>query len=235
MPVLKKKENNFFKKWSPEMAYVLGFFVADGCMIKNNRGAHFIEFQITDKDILEKIKKLFNSENKISLRKRNVQWKTAYRLQIGSKSMFQDLLSLGMTPRKSNSIKMPLVPDEYFCHFVRGYFDGDGNVYVNEYQRARRKGKSSVTLLSGFTSGSKIFLEQLQDKLKILAGISGGSLYSREGAHRLYYSVKNSCKLYKFMYNTKGDLFLVRKKELFERYFRRFERRAKEFDVNLDR
>ncbi|PIP28260.1 MAG: hypothetical protein COX29_02045 [Candidatus Moranbacteria bacterium CG23_combo_of_CG06-09_8_20_14_all_35_22] len=70
MPIHKTKNENFFKKWSPEMAYVLGFFAADGCMIKNNRGAYFIEFQITDKDILLKIKKLLGSNHKITERKK---------------------------------------------------------------------------------------------------------------------------------------------------------------------
>ncbi|MCX6761812.1 MAG: hypothetical protein NTY33_03160 [Candidatus Moranbacteria bacterium] len=201
------------------MAYVLGFFTADGCMIKNKRGGHFIEFHITDKDILEKIKALLNSDNKISKRERNIRWKTAYRLQLGSKKIFDDLLLLGMTPKKSKNVEMPQVPNKYFCHFVRGYFDGDGNVYANAYRRAGRTGKSSITLLSGFTSGSKVFLEELHKRLKLQANISGGTLHNRSGAWRLYYSVKDSCKLYAFMYNTEGSLFLARKKAIFEKYF----------------
>ena len=50
------------------MAYVLGFFAADGNMIKNKRGAHFIEFQITDKNLLEKIRELLGSNQKIAIR-----------------------------------------------------------------------------------------------------------------------------------------------------------------------
>jgi len=61
MPVHKNKNEDFFKKWTPEMAYVLGFFAADGNMTKNKRGAHFIEFQSTDKEILDKIKRTLNS------------------------------------------------------------------------------------------------------------------------------------------------------------------------------
>jgi hypothetical protein len=48
MSIYRAKNENFFKKWSPEMAYVLGFFTADGNMLKNKRGAHFIEFNTTD-------------------------------------------------------------------------------------------------------------------------------------------------------------------------------------------
>jgi len=60
MPIFRTKNEDFFKKWSPEMAYVLGFFAADGNMLKNRRGAHFMEFTSTDKDIIVKIRKYTN-------------------------------------------------------------------------------------------------------------------------------------------------------------------------------
>lgn len=202
------------------MAYVLGFFAADGCMIENKRGGHFIEFHITDLDILEKIRALMRSDNKISTRKTRDGLKTAYRLQIGSKKMFDDLLKIGFEPRKSNTVELPLIPGEYFSDFVRGYFDGDGNVYANEYQRKGRRRKS-VTLLAGFTCGSKKILEKLHESLRVKAKISGGTIYGVGGYYRLYYSVKDSCKLCKFMYNTESELFLARKKSIFDNYFRR--------------
>jgi len=55
MPIYKKVNINFFKKWTPQMAYVLGFFTADGSMIRNKRGTCFIELEITDKELLEKL------------------------------------------------------------------------------------------------------------------------------------------------------------------------------------
>lgn len=202
------------------MAYVLGFFAADGCMIKNNRGAHFIEFYITDKNILEKIRYVMGSNHKISERRRNLKWKTAYRLQVGSKKMFDDLILLGMSPTKSKTLKFPSVPMEYLKDFTRGYFDGDGNVYANEYRRKDRS-KLSITLLSGFTCGSRSFLEKLHKKLRRLAKLSGGTLFDKNGYYNLYYSVKDSCKLYDFMYNTESDLFLLRKKSIFEKFFKK--------------
>jgi len=116
---------DFFKTWSSEMAYVLGFFVADGNMIKNKRGAHFIAFYRTDKDIIEKIKFLLKSSHKISAKDRRIEnpkWKLAYQLQIGSKEVFDDLTKLGMTPNKSLTIRMPKVPIQFLSHFLRGYF-----------------------------------------------------------------------------------------------------------------
>ena len=222
MPIFKTKNENFFKNWSPEMAYVLGFFTADGSMIKNKRGAHFIEFQITDKSLLEKIRELFGSAHKISVRKNGpAEWKTIYRLQIGSKKMFGDLLTIGLAPRKTQRIKLPNVPKEYFSHFVRGYFDGDGNVTVCTYKRKTRNNKPVTILQSGFISGCKKFLEELKKRLLNLQVVKGGTLYYSSNGWRLFFSINDSKKLYRYMYN--GDennnrLFLNRKKIIFEKY-----------------
>ena len=70
MPVFKDKNEDFFKKWSSEMAYVLGFFCADGSMITNKRGSHYLEYYITDKDLIFKIKKALGSNHKISEKQR---------------------------------------------------------------------------------------------------------------------------------------------------------------------
>jgi len=219
MPIFKTKNEDFFKVWSPEMAYVLGFFTADGNMIRNKRGAYFMEFQITDKDLLYKIRKVLKSNHKITERNRDHKWKKSYRLQIGSKKIFNDLLKLGLTPNKSKTIKLPDIPQDFFSDFTRGYFDGDGCVTVCHYVRKDRNNKKCIRILSGFISGSQEFLEALHLKLKNLANIVGGILYEHEG-YRLTFSLKDTRKLYNFMYNDKNDLFLDRKKNKFEEFFK---------------
>ncbi len=201
------------------MAYVLGFFTADGSMSKNKRGAHFIELQITDEDLLEKIRRTIGSNHKITSRKRNGKFKTIFRLQIGSKIIFADLLGLGITPKKSKTINFPEVPRKYVHDFVRGYFDGDGNVTISRYFRKNRKSHQGRTMLAGFTSGSKKFLLGLQKCLQQYASLGKGTLYFSNRGYRLYYSVNDAKKLYSFMYNKlTNDLFLTRKKRIFELY-----------------
>ena len=56
MPVFKSVNKDFFKKWSRDMAYVLGFFAADGYITVNKRGGQFWCIDIRDKDIIERIK-----------------------------------------------------------------------------------------------------------------------------------------------------------------------------------
>lgn len=202
------------------MAYVLGFFAADGNMIKNNRDAHFINFEITDKDLLEEIQKVLGSNHKITRRIRNENQKPAYRLQIGSKTIFEDLIKSGLTPRKSKVIKFPRVPEKYLSHFIRGYFDGDGSVTVGNYARKDRGNKKHKVILSGFTCGSQDFLKEIHEKLKKFSEIRGGTLYHHDGAYRLYFSTSDSLALYKFIYDkASAKLFLSRKREKFESYF----------------
>ncbi|NMB92481.1 MAG: hypothetical protein GYA31_02570, partial [Parcubacteria group bacterium] len=145
MPIYKTKDEKFFKKWTPEMAYVLGFIVADGSLIRNKRGACFIEIQSIDKEIIYKIKEVLHTNLKVGeYQPKNTHFHKRYRLEIGSKIIFNDLVKLGVTPRKSKIIKLPKIPNQYFAHFVRGYFDGDGNVIFSLYKKSNRNSKSVI-------------------------------------------------------------------------------------------
>lgn len=98
------------------MAYILGFFAADGYMTLNKRGAHFWNIHINDKKLLMEIKKTIGSEHKISLRvKKRKEDKISYRLQIGSKEMYNDLYDLGMRQNKTKSLAVPNIPDKFFA------------------------------------------------------------------------------------------------------------------------
>lgn len=204
------------------MAYVLGFFAADGNMIRGSRGNHYISFQINDRDILEKMRKLLDSEHKIATRTRSnrERRKDGYRLQIGSREMFHDLLRLGMVSNKTKVLHFPHVPRKYLRDFVRGYFDGDGYVQFGIYRRRNRKpGSVQKILFSGFVCGSTHFLPRLHALLEKESGIKGGSLHFASGAWRLSFSNLDSLRLHKYMYNNlANDLFLHRKKKVFERF-----------------
>lgn len=209
---------DFFKKWSYDMAYVLGFFAADGFMNKNKRGGHYIGFHITDRQILEDIRKIMGSNHKISLRGRKKDnWKDLYKLQIGSKEIFSDLIKLGFTQNKSKTLVFPSISKKCLPHFIRGYFDGDGGVYFYDLYRKDR-GKRYKYLMSSFTSGSKSFLDRLYYYLK-KCGISGGTLVRKERGWELKFSRKDTLALYDLMYNNNDhcSLFLSRKKKIFEK------------------
>lgn len=208
--------HSFFKKWSPEMAYVLGFFAADGSMLRNGRGAHFIEFTITDRIVLEHIQRVTGSTHRIAERERGGNCKTAYRLQIGSREWFDDLSRLGFMQGKSKRLPLPEIPKKYFGDFVRGYFDGDGCVYFNHLRFADRKEPRKI-LMTLFTSGCRPFLQSLWDALK-RHGIRGGSLKEKLHGFELVFSHRDSIALCRLMYHTGKtlELYLPRKRARLE-------------------
>jgi hypothetical protein len=220
MPIYKKVNKNFFKKWTPEMAYVLGFFAADGYITVNKRGGQFWCIQITDSKLLKKIRDVIGAEHKISVRKGKGNEKTLYRMQIGSIEMCDDLRNLGFDERKTKSLSVPNVPGEYFSDFVRGYFDGDGHVWSGVINKERKT--PHVIIQTVFTSCSKFFLEVLSSALSERGIIRGRVSKGQGDYYRLVYSISNSLKLYAFMYNGSvlQSLYLKRKKIIFDRYIK---------------
>ncbi len=202
------------------MAYVLGFFAADGYITVNKRGGQFWCIQITDKRLLESIKKIIRAEHRIGIRPGKENEKTLYRLQIGSIEMCNDLRKIGFFERKTKNLAVPYVPPKYFFHFVRGYFDGDGNVWMGLTNKKRQR--PTMTVVTMFTSCSLEFLKQLHEAFRIF-GVTGGSIYLSKGNYsRLQFSTLDSLKLYDFMYNQCDHRevfpFLKRKRKVFEKY-----------------
>ena len=82
------------------MAYVLGYFIADGDMSVNKRGSHYIGFTSTDYELLKKVKQLIGVKQKIGAKKSSgVNQKPSFRIQIGSKKFFNDVCELGFDKR----------------------------------------------------------------------------------------------------------------------------------------
>lgn len=216
---------HFFKKWTPEMAYVLGYFAADGCMFINQRGSRYIEFVSTDRRSIQRIRAMMHSKHSIGEREfDNPNWKVGYRLQIGSKEMFNDLSLIGFTPNKSKIVKMPVIPKGFLSHFVRGYFDGDGSVSYGFHKRNNRNGKPlQFRIVTSFASGSKEFLEQLKFVLHQFANIQGGCLSRKsteDESFQLAFSAYDSKRIFQFIYSEASmGQFLERKYNKFQEAF----------------
>lgn len=182
-------------------------------MVTNNSGGKYIEFTSTDVEIIDHIRSLAGSAHKVQLRDRgSSKWKIQYRLQIGSRRWFADLEKLGFTVRKSSTMTFPSVPRKYFGSFVRGYFDGDGCVYVSE-GRATVSKRAKPVLQTLFTSGSRKFLIGLHSTLHT-HGLEGGSLVSKNRGFELKFSRHDSVALYKIMYHNaeESQKYLARKR-----------------------
>jgi intein-encoded DNA endonuclease-like protein len=218
MPMHRTLNHDFFSEWSTDMAYVLGYFAADGSMIKNNRDAYYIEFTSTDRILIEHVQKVTGSTHHVSPRERGANCQTAYRIQIGSKQWFEDLTGLGFTQKKSLTMQFPEISSKYFGHFVRGYFDGDGCAYLKEHW-AKDRNHFRWVFTTRFTSGSYSFLETLLGRLREYEVQGGRIVTKQKGSYDLVFSWNDSVALYRLMYHTApiSNLYLPRKREKIER------------------
>ena len=185
---------DYFKTWSNNMAYLLGFFAADGYISSRN---HTVCFSQKDPDILEQIREELQSNHPLVMNNTGV-----YTLIIGSKVMKYDLMNLhGMTSDKSNALQMPEIPEKYLSHFVRGYFDGDGNVTYEGYT-VTFVGNSLAFLLS---MKSVFDLRGFKTKLKLV-----------RNHYRLFIVSRLSLKMFADWIYREKEMYLERKYLEFE-------------------
>lgn len=200
------------------MAYVLGFISADGAIIDARKSSRtcYISIKINDLDLLQDIKKCFNSEHTIrfnperytKINDKLYLCKKSYTLRFGSKEMFQDLINIGITPRKSLRLKIPIIETKYINFFIRGYFDGDGCINISKKTTSRQPIVQVI-----FTSGCSSFLKDLSNKLGIMLNINiHNVLNSKSNTYQIRYKKKDTIKILKYMYkNLKSAPYLKRK------------------------
>nr|DAI41729.1 MAG TPA: hypothetical protein [Caudoviricetes sp.] len=188
---------DYFKIWSHNMAYVLGLWFADGCIYRNT---HFdITLHKRDEYLLNLILKEFQYEGKIG----SYKGREALRLSFSCREIYNDIVSLGGTERKSLSVSFPNIPKEFLNDFIRGYFDGDGCIYND--------GKGRIN--ASFTCGSKKFLIELLNILKQETKIQGG--YYDDSSYTLRFGKQDSLILGNYLYKDNPELFLYRKRNKF--------------------
>lgn len=179
------------------MAYILGFIATDGCLVEHENGYNALNITNKEKSILKDMLVAMGSNHKISIKSRGGAPRLKYfQLQIRDKCIYNDLLKLGLTPRKSKTVRMPSMPGKFFRGFVRGCFDGDGSITIWQDPRWKR----SWQMRTVFSSGSHDFLCSIQKMLHKRAHLSPGSIQKLQREYQLCYSIADSVRLYKYMY-----------------------------------
>lgn len=192
--------DSFFKTWSHDMAYILGFWWADGCMRFRSSWLFSISQHSKDSYILRDILKKMESDYPVFTPKTR---KKSCIFEISSNEICLDIISLGGRPKKSLKISMPNVPFEFFQDFLRGVFDGDGSISM-----VKKNNHPSCYICSG----SKSFLKGLQNKLFQYYGVCGKIKFYKT-CFRLRFNIKEIIKLGEIMYqNNRCDIMKLHRK-----------------------
>ncbi len=153
----------FFEKIdTPEKAYILGLFFADG----NNDTTQFRIFLI-DKELIEKVKITFEYSGPIKvIQPRQPTHQIQYGLNLCSTKLCIDAAKCGCIPNKTFITRIPsleILPHYLIRHFLRGVFDGDGT--VSYYKKKNKYGIGYV--------GPADFMEDIKKFLVDNLGITG--------------------------------------------------------------
>jgi hypothetical protein len=212
-------DHDFIKSWSPAMAYVLGLLFTDGCLVpgsnrapdsKTNRTVSSVKLAAKDAEVVEKTRALLSSNHLLHhSAKQGIRGETS-ELEISSEELFEDLLLLGLEPRKSLTIVFPDVPRDCLRHFIRGCWDGDGTVYLEQNNPARG--------CAGFVSGSRPFVEALVSQLVALGMPTTTLHYEPRGSGAWYFRFHGAAcvRLFHILYDgVREGMFYSRKHAVF--------------------
>jgi len=194
---------------SEEKAYWLGFLAADGCIRRRvnkegkTRGDSIaLKLSVMDEKHMEKFRdsicptaKIYYQTCKTVTKKGNDSYSDTCNLGINGNELVQDIIKLGVGPRKTFTVGKPNIDEKYYRDFIRGFFDGDGCCYINK--KLGKRGSYTLGINYSFACASKdmrdFFAEELTkvdiptkcyDDLNL--NITGGFINSKKFFDYLY-------------------------------------------------
>jgi hypothetical protein len=197
--------DDFFKNESPNMAYILGFWAADGSI------NHSRQFSITqnknDEYLLIDILNVMESDCVLKNHGNNSK-----NFNITSNELINDLKQIFKYDGKDKTytIKFPQFKNNnLYGDFIRGFFDGDGCV---TYQ------KNEKCYVSNIICANKMFLNDLVNSLYSLIPEFNGKFNQNGKYFYLTMGVNDTRRFRDFIYkniNHENKLYLKRKKNKF--------------------
>lgn len=224
---------SFFKTWTGDMAYILGFIYADGHIMKN-KNALVIALHADDAPLLKRFKEVMGYTGEVYVGEKfcttHQKIRHVCRLRVSSLELYEDLKSHGLTSNKSTTKTMPYIPKEYVIDFLRGYFDGNG---CSE-KRPASNNQNVINIRMRFTSGSLEFTESLNSVMCGL-GFEEKTIHkdSKGSAYQFGYVGKEAKRLYDLFYKIEGSIYLERKKNVIDKALIERKQKEKEHDLKL--
>lgn len=203
--------DNFFDTMTHEGAYIIGLLAADG-WIKKNDNMISLSLQITDVEILEKIKEILQLDRPLNYYDKatdEIHRQPQVELCFSSAKIHKQLALYDLVPNKTFKIlHLPPIDDEFMKDYIRGYMDGDGSISYKKH-----------TGSWNITSVNKSFLEDIQEYLYKNLAIPKVRIYEDtrkdHSCYSFFYTNKDSLKkIYEWLYYPNA-LYMERKYKKF--------------------
>jgi hypothetical protein len=217
---------DFFDTLNPLSAYWLGFIMADGCIHEKNH-LHQIKIHLAIKDEQHLLnfcndieyggKLSYHKANSITAKGYTYATTPSVTASITSKKLTQSIINLGCIPNKTKfgCQLSDAITDDLFPHFLRGYFDGDGSIVIDNQLR---KGENSIKQLSLFLLGDHDFLDTIRNRIVNILDVNLPKISKRQGIDCVKWAGNKQCmKIYDWMYKD-AERYLSRKKEKYDEF-----------------
>lgn len=204
---------------TPEKAYWLGFIYADGFITRKTNGSAVFGLTLAEEEPLIKLNQCLESDKPIGKYKKVNGYNpnsVEYKLAFCSDKMVSDLEKHGCVERKTFKLKFPNLDSGLISHFIRGYFDGDGSVFLHI-----QKANNTEYIMLGVTiCGIKSFLDDLSKHIGF-----ENYIYKDKRKETDCYSIKlasniGCLKLYHYLYSNANNMYLTRKKNKFDNFIK---------------
>lgn len=189
-------------------AYTLGLITADGSVSQKNNN---ITICLTkeDKYLLDIINNnLLDGLGTIIISHKEDK-KPRYVLSFSGKRIKERLKDFNIVPNKSHTLEnlSDLIPEEYYHHYIRGLFDGDG---VCSYYTSHHKIKK---VRIGYCSYKKEFVENYRDFLNQALNLPKNKLFNTGGCWQCSWAAFDDVQKFTNYIYKDATIFLGRKKK----------------------
>lgn len=183
-----KNRENPFECLSAEARYWIGYILADGHLVFNERRrAYSISLFSINEPIILKFKEFIGPRARLYKRPSGI-----YQVIYNSKPVTKWFMDTFGVPENKSLTLNPTIDLDW--DIIHGYFDGDGSIRMTLYKNRWKRYEASIC------SGSKIWLERLSEFMKRF-NIHTTISHNSENAYNLHIRSKNNVYLlYKNMY-----------------------------------
>ncbi len=191
-------------------AYFLGLLYADGNLYEKRKRI-LLNLKEEDGYIVERFRNELQYTGKLQTWNKEAPRQNQKVVSFYNETIYEDLIKLGLKPNKTITSHLPNIPEEYIPDFIRGFFDGDGCIYV-----ANKRVLITIICLENIY----IFLKEYLNKHDIEVIFTTSRKYNVPTLGILNITKKEHMyKFFKLLYYSEDLLYLKRKFKKFVEAF----------------